>query len=681
MIGLVSGRANRMRSRWKLLCGVASAAALTGLLIVLAVGPAQRLSIADQVASVAGALLAAAALVVSWQAAVRQPAIDPEVLLGRAGDELARQVRRQWTTEASVRGLLPEPLRVRWSSTGPVATQVAASPAEVVGAAKELRVTRLTAGGDVTELAATWRDRGVRQAVVIGAPGAGKTSLAVLLVCQLSKDRATAGPVPVLLNLSDWDPGEEALNKWLVRRLTAYYPMLADRGRFGPNPARRLLDRDLILPVLDGLDEMAADLRPAAMKAFIEHVTQDRLLVLTCRSVEYQDLVEATGIPLARTAVVEIEPVTAAQAAEYLPAGQREGSRRWIPVTAQLETCPTGVLARTLSTPLMVYLARTMYTPPDTDPTALTTFTDPGSVEEHLLRGYLPAIYTPRTPTDDDDHLPGLRSYRPEQAIRWLTFLARHLQANKTHNLAWWDLVDAIPDVRRFRLIDVLLFYIEFPLLLVVATGRSNGWIVRPHPIRQLQPRKLAHGILLGLIMGSSAGLLNWLMFTLLRSPHAAAIGLGCGLLVGIVILFGVWLGHIDTPPGTLKEEAPLIDPRSTLREDRTSFLIVTLISGFAFGSAFSFAFSLSTGLVVGPLAGLTAGYAFGPQLGLGGGWLSLGIARISLAMRGHLPWRLMRFLDDAYHRGALRQTGAEYQFRHARLQDHLAPTTHNDQP
>jgi hypothetical protein len=377
---------------------------------------------------------------------------------------------------------------------------------------------------------------------------------------------------------------------------------------------------------------------------------------------------------------VEIEPVTAAQAAEYLPAGQLEGSRRWASVTAQLETCPTGVLARALSTPLMVYLARTMYTSPDTDPTALTTFTDPGSVEEHLLRGYLPAVYAPRTRVDDEDYQPRLHHYRPEQAIRWLTFLARYLQAEKTHNLAWWDLVDAIPDVRRFRLIDVLRFYIEFPLLLVVATGRSNGWVVRPHPIRRLQPRKLAQGILFGLTAGSSTGLVNWLVFTLLRSPHAAAIGLGCGLLVGIVILFGVWLGHIDTPPGTPTEKVPLIDPRSTLREDRTSFLVVTLISGFAFGSAFSFAFSLSTGLVVGPLAGLTAGYAFGPQLGLGGGWLSLGIARISLAMRGYLPWRLMRFLDDAYHRGVLRQTGAEYQFRHARLQDHLTSTTHTVQ-
>jgi hypothetical protein len=67
------------------------------------------------------------------------------------------------------------------------------------------------------------------------------------------------------------------------------------------------------------------------MEAFTQRVTQAQRFVLTCRSAEYRDLVAATGTPLARTAVVEIEPVTAAQAAEYLPAGQVEGPRRWAP--------------------------------------------------------------------------------------------------------------------------------------------------------------------------------------------------------------------------------------------------------------------------------------------------------------------------------------------------------------
>jgi hypothetical protein len=43
------------------------------------------------------------------------------------------------------------------------------------------------------------------------------------------------------------------------------------------------------------------------------------------------------------------------------------------------------------------------------------------------------------------------------------------------------------------------------------------------------------------------------------------------------------------------------------------------------------------------------------------------------LPLHGRLPWALTAFLDDASRRGVLRQVGAVYQFRHARLQAHLA--------
>jgi hypothetical protein len=53
--------------------------------------------------------------------------------------------------------------------------------------------------------------------------------------------------------------------------------------------------------------------------------------------------------------------------------------------------------------------------------------------------------------------------------------------------------------------------------------------------------------------------------------------------------------------------------------------------------------------------------------------WGRFQVARTWLAARGRLPWRLMRFLEDAHACGALRQAGASYQFRHVRLQERLA--------
>jgi hypothetical protein len=64
--------------------------------------------------------------------------------------------------------------------------------------------------------------------------------------------------------------------------------------------------------------------------------------------------------------------------------------------------------------------------------------------------------------------------------------------------------------------------------------------------------------------------------------------------------------------------------------------------------------------------------------------WSNVSSSRIWLALRGEQPWRLMRFLEDAHRRGVLRQSGATYQFRHARVQDHLAhtdPTTQKSLP
>jgi hypothetical protein len=58
--------------------------------------------------------------------------------------------------------------------------------------------------------------------------------------------------------------------------------------------------------------------------------------------------------------------------------------------------------------------------------------------------------------------------------------------------------------------------------------------------------------------------------------------------------------------------------------------------------------------------------------------WGPWGIARAWLLQTGRLPWRLMEFLKGAHRLGVLRQSGGVYQFRHARLQHHLATQPNN---
>jgi predicted lipid-binding transport protein (Tim44 family) len=93
------------------------------------------------------------------------------------------------------------------------------------------------------------------------------------------------------------------------------------------------------------------------------------------------------------------------------------------------------------------------------------------------------------------------------------------------------------------------------------------------------------------------------------------------------------------------------------------------LLSGREPGLLSELGFGLALGLAVGLLGGLAGGLGFAA-------WGQFTIVRAWLAVRGQLPWRLMAFLNDAHQRGVLRQAGAVYQFRHARLQDHLADTS-----
>jgi hypothetical protein len=95
------------------------------------------------------------------------------------------------------------------------------------------------------------------------------------------------------------------------------------------------------------------------------------------------------------------------------------------------------------------------------------------------------------------------------------------------------------------------------------------------------------------------------------------------------------------------------------------------------------------------PLAGLRAlglsgAIALGAAFGIVGGIAfaqarsdiyHVSLASAQLAIRWRTPVRLMRFLDDAHSRNVLRTVGPSYQFRHARLQDRLAPAAEPPDP
>lgn len=646
--------------------------------------------------------------------------------LDRAVRELAMAVASQWTAEAATRSLRrPEPLRLRWSSTG---RPVTADQSE-----------HTAVRGDLTDVVAKFRQLPTRQLVVLGEPGAGKTVLAILLTLGLLADAEPNDPTPVLLALSSWNPHREHLHTWLARKLVEEYPGLANVAAYGPDAATRLVVDGRVLPVLDGLDETPPGLHAAAIDALDQAIAGGRPLVVTCRSTEYEKAVHHGGAILASAAVVEIEPVDLDDAIVFLTARQRVGDTRWRPVVAHLRQHRQGPLAQTLSTPLMVDLARTAYSGPAGEPADLldpVRFLDRATIEQHLIDAFVPAVYGqgPPAPAPGTRPVPQSR-YRPEQAQRWLTFLARHLRRRQTGDFAWWQLAQAIPPTTRgivFGLPAALLFAITgllvagstmgvvYGLSTALAGCVANGLGTRPGPLRvEVRFRgtairfagRFASGLVIGLaigfawslsvgvvlllavVFGLGLGLHVWLEVptdanrasspaTVFAQDRVATLSfmLSVGLSLGLFYAATIAVSRPSSGLGTVGDSF-------YLTRALPAGLVSALFGWFAFRRLGSVSYGLAGALVGGqvmphhtPLAlGVIAGGLFGLAIGLiaapSRSWGAYVLSRTWLALRGQAPLRLWRFLDDAHRRGVLRQSGAVYQFRHARLQNRLADT------
>ncbi|WP_185124350.1 NACHT domain-containing protein [Streptomyces sp. TLI_185] len=447
------------------------------------------------VGTAVGLVVGVASLYISWLGyrADRREHADSLGLTAMT-DELALAVRTQWQAEARVRRLdepyaLPVPWRSaradlveRWAilvrtSIGAPADCAALPPAWASG-------PEGLAGsdGEIVEVFTT-RVPG-RRLLILGEPGAGKTMLLVRLLLGLLQSREAGSPVPVIFPLASWDPDSRELDAWLAERLATDYPGLASPAPAASGPgqvtsrARALLDQHLIIPLLDGLDELPAHTRAVALDAVNRTLPPGTPLVLTSRTAEYRTAVDPpanAGVPVRLTgaAGIELDTVAPEEAAAYLlrDAGGEgtPSAERWRPV---LDLLPTDTpIAQSLQTPLTLFLARTIYNPrPGERLTALpdpaelcdtTRFPTAAAIRARLFDGFVPAAYRP---------LPGHQvRWTSAQAQQTLTFLARHLE-HDLHggaDLAWWQLRLAVPKTARRLLSGAVLGAAMFLLTLL----------------------------------------------------------------------------------------------------------------------------------------------------------------------------------------------------------------------
>ena len=152
-----------------------------------------------------------------------------------------------------------------------------------------------------------------RKLLILGAPGAGKTTTLLKLAEQLLEEALQDGQdlIPVIFELSTWKDDKQTIQDWLVEQLRLSYPNI-DR-----KTGIKWLKNAKLLPLLDGLDELGLQRQKTCVRKineFVKGLTYPHLVVC-CRSEEYAEgKVRLSSLKGA----VRLEPLNISQIRQFL---------------------------------------------------------------------------------------------------------------------------------------------------------------------------------------------------------------------------------------------------------------------------------------------------------------------------------------------------------------------------
>jgi hypothetical protein len=551
-----------------------------------------------------------------------------------------------------------------------------------------------------SELASEW-DRAPGRMVVLGEPGCGKTVAALMLIGHTNAGGDACERVAELFKLVEWhrwrtQHAGERFADWLAYQLTESYEM-------PPDIARAIVESDLLLPVLDGLDELPARERRAckeAIDAYAGAARPFRPFVLTCRAREYAELAPDWVAADRQIALVGLD-------ADQIVAVLEERTlqlKQWKRVRDEVAT-GNPHLIRLFRSPLRLMIALQAYR--TRDPSELL------EIDASAIEGRLWDLLLSRDGTTFD-------GARVEQIRAWLAFPAVAMNKEGRQRLWLHELYLFAPaaELSRFAVQLGLAVGLLFTLLIVlvvvlleglgaapvaalagaVLVGLPTGlaaWRRSLHAARapsvrvtvpwraRIQVARRSRGLRLAL-----AGALFFALGVALdrrldsdgeADPAvadllvASAVIFGfCGVLLGLFILTldvlraGTTVVAAD-PPSSLAAKGPT----AVLTAARNNALVAGLVTALL-GAMFGAVLETSARWLAALLGALFVGL-FGALL-VASFWLYHHWLRRRLAKQQLLPRRLHEFLDWCAEpqRGWLRVSDA-YEFRHRELLDHLA--------
>ncbi|MBL8057617.1 MAG: NACHT domain-containing protein [Anaerolineales bacterium] len=431
--------------------------------------------------------------------------------------------------------------------------------------------------------------------LILGTPGAGKTTslleLARALLRRAEQD-ATA-PVPAVLSLSTWAEARLPLGDWLVDELAKRYAVPRKVGR-------AWIQQDMILPLLDGLDEVKAAAREQCLQAINTFRAEHGLmpLVVCSRAADYA----ALSARLQLRAAVVLAPLTPAQVDQQLARLGLGGARLRLLLQMDEE------LRKLAETPLMLSIMLA----------ALGEAAEPERTTGQPLAGRRSQLFE-RYVEKMLDRQPELRVYAPAQAQPEAPFQHRapgYSRPDTRHWLTWL--------AQQLQQHNQSVFYLEWmqPSWLPGVWGpRIAVWGLAALLATVLA---LTAGLGLGLLSGLVA---EWAVGRSGGRVVGLAVGLGvaaCGSLIGGLAGWRILLaGEIQ-----MTEALVFSLPPKSRRFLLTAGPVIWLVSGLLGGWL----------LAYGPASGLLNGMFAGPAgmaLLLLGNALGIGLAVLSAGLKG----------------------------------------------
>ena len=522
--------------------------------------------------------------------------------------------------------------------------------------------------------------------LILGAPGSGKTTMLLQLADELvGRAIATAShPIPVLLNLSAWQPEFQDIPTWIVANLKQKYGIRKDI-------AEQWLADGRILPLLDGLDELMSARQETCVRALNAFLPEwsGVPLVACSRRKAYQLYKTDLGL----NGAILLQPLTDAQIERFLRDMKCEWLWEAVRNDADMMDVGKGLARFPLFLMLLVLASENLSeklwqreeSRAERQQLLFEVYITKQLKRPYTAGGNLPATREVKKPYRDDEKIKmwlgwlASRSIEENQTEFFIERLQPHLLSDRCQKRIYgfvYGLIFSLVYVPIANPIVSLFLEPSTGFLVSLIGGIGGGLIfglaMKADPIQPVEKiqyawnfwsKKFASNLLAGLFMGILLGALFSLSSNFSTLVLCVFLGLAAGLVYGWIELFTV--AEIDTKHR---------DNQGIYRSISNSIVFDLIFTPFWIlisATIYSFNEMLVWNRII------AQGTAFGFGVGILRGGLDSAIRhsalRITLWLFGYSPWNYSKFLRYCTDRGFLQRVGGGYRFVHALLRDHFA--------